>query len=319
MLSSRFDRRRVIATGGALVAGLAVGPGRVVALQDPGSATPVAMSARPDDVLISAPDLALAVARPEPPVIVALVDREAHLAAHIAGARQVDGPELELPGTTADTIAAWDRSVRPILTRLGVTPLADVVVYDGGSLFAARLWWLLEYLGHERKRVIDGGLPAWVASEQPTESGDAPASDLPSDPQPYPDTATDASRLATRDEVFAALGDPAVVLVDARGPEEYLAGHIPGAVMIPYPTNARPDEPRTFLSPDELVALYAEAGVTPDRRVIPYCSTGVRSAVTYQALRLAGFPDVGLYSGSWAEWSADPELPVETGPGHPGA
>ena len=313
MLPSEFDRRRIIAIAGGFVGAALAGAGSTSARQPatPAAGTPNAATPGPDDVLITALDLATALASSMPPVVVALTEPESWLAGHIPGSRQIDWPEVKLDETTPEAITAWSAAVRPMLTSLGIMPSSDVVIYDGGSLFAARLWWILDYLGHDRKRVLDGGLPAWVEMDGTTESGDPTDSPATPGAGPYPDTTVNPDRLATKDEILSVLGAPAVVLVDARQADEYDAGHIPGAVNINYPMNARMDDPKTFLSPDDLVALYAAAGVTPDRRVIPYCSTGVRSAVTYQALRLAGFPDVGLYSGSWSEWSADPETPRE--------
>ena len=82
---------------------------------------------------------------------------------------------------------------------------------------------------------------------------------------------------------------------------------------IEFTSNAQPDAPKYWKSAAELRAMYEAAGVTPDKRVIPYCKTGVRSAVTYFTLGLLGYDDVALFTGSWEEWSAHPELPRATG------
>ncbi len=109
-------------------------------------------------------------------------------------------------------------------------------------------------------------------------------------------------------------------LVDARSPSEYdgentdgtpRGGHIPGAVNVPYANTAVSGAPAYFKPPAALRALFAAQGVTPDQQVITYCSTGVRAAVDYFALRLAGFPQVRVYTGSWQEWGADPTAPIE--------
>ena len=107
----------------------------------------------------------------------------------------------------------------------------------------------------------------------------------------------------------------------------YMTGHIPGAVNVPYFANIDPalataapadrdrllasDLPFTFSSPESLAALYGEAGVTPDREVITYCGRGYAAARGMLALKLLGYERVRLYDGSWTEWSADPDLPVE--------
>lgn len=117
----------------------------------------------------------------------------------------------------------------------------------------------------------------------------------------------------SREELLRRAREGEVVVLDVRPELEYAAGHIPGAVHVEFTTNALPDAPKFWKPAAELRALYEAAGVTPDQRVIPYCTTGVRSAVTYFTLGLLGYDDVALFTGSWAEWSAHPELPKATG------
>lgn len=109
------------------------------------------------------------------------------------------------------------------------------------------------------------------------------------------------------------LDDPDVVILDARTPEEYAEGHIPGAVNLNFPLNAAPDPPKFYKPADELEAMYTDIGATPDNLVIPYCASGVRSAVTSFTLHLLGYEDVALYTGSWLEWGEDPETPKTEG------
>ena len=313
MPMTALSRRQLVLAAGALAVGPALNGSRVLAgtaTGTPGAGTPVSGAPTREQILVSAADLATELASSEPPIVIALTEADAFAAGHIAGAQQIDWPALELGETTADAIAAWEETTRAQLGGLGITPNATVVIYDGGTLFAARMWWVLDYFGHETRRILDGGLPAWIADGQPVVTEDAAGATPVSAPGDYPDNA-DENRLATLDQVVAALGDPAVAIIDARMADEFAAGHIPGAININYPLNAQPDDPKTYLSGEELTQRYADAGVTPDQLVIPYCSTGVRSAVTYTALRLAGFPNVALYTGSWNEWSSDPETPKE--------
>ena len=241
--------------------------------------------------------------------VVALTPAEEFAAGHVPGAAQVDWPELEVTDTSDPSIARWQGEVEGVLTRLGVGPDDTVVIYDGGTLFAARLWWVLEQLGHDDKRILNGGFPSWTAAGAPVETGPSTATPATTPYRGTPNTAA----LASLDDVRAALDDPGVILVDARTPDEFAAGHIPGAVNLDFPQNAAAESPKVWKSAADLRALYAGLGVTPDKTVFPYCATGVRSAVTYFTLRLLGYPDVRLYTGSWEEWSGRSELPVETG------
>jgi len=228
--------------------------------------------------------------------------------AHIPGSGQIDWPELEVIDTSDTSIDRWHRAIGELIGDLGITPDSAVVVYDNGTLFSARLWWILSYLGHERVYVLDGGLPAWQASGHDVETGPPPPTGAaPYVGSPNPDV------LAQRDEVLALLNDEDTAIVDARTPAEYADGHIPGAVNLNYPLNAAPEPPRYIKPASELRPMYNQVGVTPDRTVIPYCSSGVRSAVTAFTLHLLGFEDVALYTGSWLEWSNAPDTPRTTG------
>lgn len=241
--------------------------------------------------------------------VVALTPAAEFAQGHIPGAAQVDWPALGLEDTSPSSVARWRTAMAQELTRLGITPRDTVVIYDGGTLFAARLWWVLEDLGHADQRILDGGLPAWVAAGGKMESGPATQRTAA---EPYHGR-FDSSDLATFTQVQAAIGKPGVVLLDARTGSEYAAGHIPGAVNVNYPENAVATSPHFWKPAVELRALYAGVGATPGKEIIPYCSSGTRSAVTYFTLRLLGYPRVRLYTGSWDEWAQHADAPVARG------
>lgn len=241
--------------------------------------------------------------------IIALTPAGEFEAGHIPGAAQIDWPALEIVETGEPSVERWRSDVERLLTDLGVRRDQTVVVYDGGTLYAVRLWWILHQLGHADVRILNGGLPAWVEAGGELATGSA-------EPEPAPEPYVgepDEAAIATLAEVEAALDDPDVVLVDARSPEEYAAGHIPGAINVEFARNAEADQPRYWKSSAELREMYASLGITPEKRVIPYCTSGVRSAATYFTLRLIGYERVELFTGSWQEWSSHPELPSRTG------
>ena len=302
-------RRRIIGHGLGVAAGLAFGAARASA-----QSTPIAAPGSDHrDMLVDAARLTASAAA-SGRIPVGFMAAEEFAQGHLPGSVQLDWPALEVIDTSDASIAAWRDRAADILAGLGISPDTDVLAYDGGTLFAARLWWVLQYLGHDDVRALDGGLAAWRQAGGEIATGDPPALAATPTAAGWPGTPRQAA-LAQLAGVRASLGDPGVAIVDARTPEEYAAGHIPGAVNVNYPRNARAEEPRTWLPAADLRAMYAAVGVTPDKRVIPYCTSGVRSAVTFFALRLIGFPDVGLYTGSWQEWERHPELPTATGPG----
>jgi thiosulfate/3-mercaptopyruvate sulfurtransferase len=225
---------------------------------------------------------------------------------HIDGAVQVDWPDLAL--SESSQIDAWRTQMEKLLTNLGVERADTVVIYDGGTLYAPRLWWILYQLGQPDIRILNGGLPAWTAAALPLTEG---ASSLTAASAPYTGEPNDDA-IATVDQVVAALDDPNTILVDARTKDEYDQGHIPGAVLFPFTDVATAASPHVWKSAPDLQSAFAALDVTPDKHVIAYCSTGVRSAALYFTLRLIGYPDVSLFSGSYDEWTTDPSRPVET-------
>lgn len=238
--------------------------------------------------------------------IVALTPKQDYDKGHITGAMRLDWPDIELTDSSTDAaLQKWQQQIERKLGSVGLTPANHVVAYDGGTLFAARLWWVLAYLGHSEKQVLNGGLPAWD-----NDGGQVTTSSTTGSATTYSGTAQ-SSVLAALPEVESSLNKPNVLFIDARSPGEYAVGHLPGAVNLQYTENAIAGTP-PFLKPqDDLRQMYEKIGVTADKLLIPYCSSGVRSAVTYFTLRLIGYQNVKLFSGSWNEWASHSNLPIQ--------
>jgi thiosulfate/3-mercaptopyruvate sulfurtransferase len=240
--------------------------------------------------------------------------------AHIPGAvyahvsRDLAGPVV--PGLTGRhplhaLYAFVDR-----LSRWGVDAGVQVVVYDdSGGAMAARLWWMLHWLGHPAVAVLDGGWPAWQAAGYPVASGTETRPARVFVPHPRPELALDAA------QVEAIRTDPRYRLFDARAADRYrgenetidpIAGHIPGAVSAPYAANL--DAAGRFLPAAALRARFARLlGDVPAERSVFYCGSGVTAAQDVLALAAAGLGEGRLYPGSWSDWITDPARPIATG------
>ncbi len=204
-----------------------------------------------------------------------------------------------------------------VCCRAGIGPSTHVVAYDaGGGGTAARLWWLLRWLGHERVSLLDGGLARWTGEGRPLEAGTV-----------SPPRATFVARARTgltvdADALERWRRDPATLVIDSRIPERYegrtepvdpVAGHVPGARNHPLAENLRGvDDPR-FRAPAELRERFAALGAGQAGRVVCYCGSGVNACQNLFALELAGFGNGLLYEGSWSDWCGEPGRPVARG------
>jgi thiosulfate/3-mercaptopyruvate sulfurtransferase len=213
------------------------------------------------------------------------------------------------PLPSADSLAQTLRS-------LGLVPGKQLVVYDtAGGAFAARLWWLARWLGHEPVAVLDGGLAAWEALKLPLTDA-IPARVAAASGERF-GPALEAPKLV--DQVMAELGSHAQTVVDARAAERYrgevepldpVAGHIPGALNRPFANNLRPDgrfKPAPVLRAEFLALL----GDRPMHSIVHQCGSGVTACHNMLAMHAAGLEGTHLYAGSWSEWCSDPARPVE--------
>ena len=199
--------------------------------------------------------------------------------------------------------------------RLGIDATKQVVAYDQGpGMYAARLWWMLRWLGHEAVAVLDGGFAAWTREGRPVTT-EVPKFSATTFVAQAPAATIDAGAIA------ANLRVPAFVLLDARARERYrgdvealdpVAGHIPGAINRPYSENLDADgrfKPTAALA-SEFDALLADRA---PRDVVHYCGSGVTACHNLLAMTHAGRSGARLYPGSWSEWCSDPDRPVARG------
>ncbi|MEX1199042.1 MAG: sulfurtransferase [Pseudohongiellaceae bacterium] len=236
---------------------------------------------------------------------------------HIPGAFFLDLEEdlsgSVVPGETGRHPLPDPDLLEARLRELGLRCQDRVVVYDEGpGFFAARLWWLLRWMGMERVQVLDGGFQAWQASELPVSQHQQPR-DWPGD-----FSATIAhERTIAADEVMQHLESGQLTLMDARSPERFrgeqepidpVAGHIPGAHCLPCAGNI--DDRGFFRSRDQLRERFHE--LPRDDGLVSYCGSGVTACHNILAAVEAGLPEPRLYPGSWSEWITHPDRPVST-------
>jgi thiosulfate/3-mercaptopyruvate sulfurtransferase len=244
----------------------------------------------------------------------------AHARSHIPGARyaNLDDDLSRRPGPSDGRHPlpeAADFAAR--LGSWGVGNSTTVVAYDEASgAIAARLWWLLGWLGHDRRLVLDGGFAAWTAAGLPVEAR-----------MPRWQPAHFVPRALADDSVVEAADLPALqaagsLLVDVRAAPRYrgeqepidpVAGHVPGAVNRPGSVNI--DANGRFRASEALRGELTEllAGRSP-RELIAMCGSGVTACQLLLALEVAGLDGAKLYAGSWSEWIRDPARPIATGP-----
>jgi thiosulfate/3-mercaptopyruvate sulfurtransferase len=238
---------------------------------------------------------------------------------HIPGARYAHlDRDLsgEKTGTNGRHPLPTPDQMRDRFGALGIGPGTQVVAYDGDNgMYAARLWWMLRFMGHEAVAVLDGGFGRWTGEGRPVRGGAEQWQPVSFQGTPRLDWLIDAA------QILAGLDSPTLLLVDARAESRFrgenetidrVAGHIPGARNFFFHRNLTPD--KKFRSVDELRAEWlALLGGTPTDDTVMYCGSGVTACHNLLALEHAGLTGARLYPGSWSEWSSNPQRPIATG------
>ena len=230
---------------------------------------------------------------------------------HIPGARHFDIYAVNCDDTDDAPLQSFTRMWAFLLARRGVS-FDDTIVFCGEitGMTAARGLWFLEYLGHKNVHVLDGGFAGWEAAGLPVTRDATVASAV------VFSFKADRDRLATYQDVLAAIDTDDTIVLDTRGRAEWTGedrrsahgGTVPGSVHLEWVNHLT--EQGTMKPAAELRALFEAHGVTPDKRIIALCQTGYRSAHAYLALRLLGYPDVRNYLGSWNEWGNRDGMPI---------
>ena len=240
-----------------------------------------------------------------------------YAASHIPGAMFFDIDRIADTASSLPHMLPSPADFAAAVGALGIGNEDDVVIYDGAGVFAApRVWWTFRVFGHSRVAVLDGGLPKWRRENRPLESNLATPMPKNFRASPRPKLVRDVA--AMRENVASQKE----LVLDARSEGRFKGsepeprpglkgGHIPHSRNLPFQALIDPTS-GTMKPADELRALFAAAGVTAKQRVTASCGSGLTAAILAFGLYLTGRDDAAIYDGSWSEWGALPDAPVET-------
>lgn len=243
---------------------------------------------------------------------------EAYRRAHIPGAVQLPVhyyiKENDPAGTDHGTLVMPPADFEALMGKLGVGPDTTVVTYDdNNALVASRLWWVLNYYGHSKAKVLNGGWHRWLTEDRPVTFHSTKAAPATFTAKPRPELN------ATVDQLKAEHADRGCQVLDARTDAEFegtndrgnkRAGRVPTAHHLEWVRFVSSDDNRKFLPAEEIQKLLDEAGVSRDKPVITYCQGGIRAAHAAFVLELLGYNNVRVYDGSMREWANREDTPL---------
>ncbi|HWV25098.1 MAG TPA: rhodanese-like domain-containing protein [Thermomicrobiales bacterium] len=265
------------------------------------------------DLLVDAAWLAAQLDGETPPVVIDASDARQYALEHVPGAIHLwwqDTMYLNSPVYGAAFNLSARSASRP---DIGATQEQTIVVYDNmTSTYASRIVWQLRTSGYSNAKVMDGGLAAWKGAGFPVTADTHAPQQVPA-----PTKAWIASNEITTDELVDLLDSPGMVILDTRNANQrqdtvndtIRSGQIPGSRQLSADSVMRADG--TFRDPDDLAAIFANAGLSQTDTIVVYGRFGVETGQVWLALRLAGYDNVRIYDAGWITWGGDPSLPIE--------